>query len=68
MKNQKWTLTENKCQSFQLDDYPNLIHIIKTGFPNKYILVREDLPEHMLGITDIDTKEFFENKYNIKLD
>lgn len=53
--------------SFQLGDEPELIHVIKTGFANKYMVVHEDAYEHMLGKVDFHTKEEVESKYGISI-
>jgi len=56
------------CRTFQLGNDPEIIHIIKTGFENKYIVVYEDAFEVSLGKTEILTKEELERKYDILFD
>lgn len=60
-----------KIETFQLvfddNEEPELIHIIKTGFKNRYIVVFEDAYEIMLGYTVILEKEQIEKDFGIKL-
>lgn len=59
MKNeskQNWHEYQSKVQSFHYDNEPELIHIIKTGSPNTYILVYEDGYQLDTGKTEILTK------------
>jgi hypothetical protein len=52
----------HSMRTFQLGDEPEVIHIIKTGFEDKYIVTWEDAYELMIGNTQILTKE--EIKHN----
>jgi hypothetical protein len=54
-------------KTFQLGDEPEVIHIIKTGFPNLYILTWEDAYEMMLGKIELLSKEEIETKFKITL-
>jgi len=65
----KWEELEgDRCRTFQLGEEPEVIHVIKTGFKDKYIIVNEDAYEISLGKTEIMTKEEVEIKYKIELD
>ena len=50
-----------------ISDETEIIHIIKTGFQDKYIVVFEDAFERSLGETIIGTKEEIEQKFNIEI-
>ena len=64
----KWKeIKPAKTRTFQLGDEPELIHIIKTGFYNRYIVAYEDAYELVLGKTEIYTKEEIESKFKIQL-
>lgn len=52
---------------FQLEEEPEIIHIIQTGFKGKYLIVFEDAYELTLGKTEFLTKEEIETKFKIKL-
>ena len=56
-----------QCQTFQYGDDPDLIHVIKTGFDDRYIVVFEDAYEMVLGQTEILNKDEVEIKFKIKL-
>lgn len=65
---QKWNeVKSSKMWTFQLGDHPELIHIIKTGFRDLYIVVHEDAYELHLGKTHIWNKQKVEETFNIKL-
>lgn len=64
-----WKFKEIKSpqiKSFQWGDEPEVIHIIKTGFEDKYILVWEDAYEAMLGKTEILTRKQIKEKFNVE--
>ena len=64
------TWEEIKCTNvrmFQFGDYPEMIYIIKTGFKDKYLVVREDAYELNLGDTKIMTKAKIERIYGVDL-
>ena len=62
-----WYEYKSKVQSFHYDNEPELIHVIKTGSPNTYILVYEDGYQLDTGKTEILTKENIESRFNITL-
>ena len=66
-KESNWIEIETKKWTFQYLDEPELIHIIKTGFKNKYMLVWEDAYEISIGKVEFHSKESIEDKYNIEL-
>ena len=63
-----WNELENRTRTFQLENEPELIHIIKTGFENTYFVVFED----GYGIcNDMKVKSYTKNQikeiFNIEL-
>jgi hypothetical protein len=52
--------------AFQWGDEPEMIHIIQTGFRDRYLVVWEDAYEMVLGKTEILTREEIKNKFNIE--
>lgn len=64
-----WTeIRNNACKTFQAEDNePVLIHIIKTGFVDRYITVYEDAYDQTTGqIYQLTAQEIFE-KHGIQL-
>jgi len=62
-----WEKVSSNCESFQLGKEPEVIHVIKTGFRDKYMVVHEDAFETVLGKVDFQSKKEIEDKYKIKL-
>ena len=58
---------KSQCRTFHLQDEPELIHVIKTGFKDKYMVVYEDAFEVELGKVIFGTKVEIESKFNISL-
>jgi len=54
-------------RSFKYEGEPELIHIIETGFKNRYMVVFEDAYELVLGNVEFHTKEEIEQLFKIKL-
>jgi hypothetical protein len=52
---------------FQWGNEPELIHIIKTGFEDRYMVIWEDAYELHLGNVDHLSKQEIEEKFKIKL-
>ena len=66
MEANKWSkITNPKIVSYILDGEPYVIHIIKSGFENKYILVYENGLDNGNKMFD---KEDIEQEFNISLD
>jgi hypothetical protein len=63
----KWIKIPGKCLTFRLSDEPELIHIIKTGFEDRYLLVWEDAYELMLGKVEILSKKEMEERFQIDI-
>lgn len=65
----EWTQQESSRQvkEFIHEDQQEVIHVIKTGFEDKYIVVHEDCHEMVIGNTYVGSKEEVENKYKIEL-
>jgi DNA polymerase III delta subunit len=67
MKQLEWKEIKSTVQCFQLEGEPELIHVIKTGFNDHFMVVHEDAYEMMLGRVEFGTREQVEQKYKIKL-
>jgi hypothetical protein len=67
MEKIKWIENKNVTKTFRLGNEPELIHIIKTGFKDKYMVVYEDAYELNLGEVLYGTKLGIENEFNINL-
>ncbi len=65
----EWTPTElgRKITGFTHADNQEVIHVIKTGFEDVYIVVHEDCHEITIGNTYVGSKEEIETKYKITL-
>ncbi len=66
-KIEKWIEISNDVKTFRLGDAPELIHVIKTGFKDKYMVVWEDAYELNIGKVTFGTKVEIEEKYGIIL-
>jgi hypothetical protein len=58
---------KSNCKSFQWKDEPELIHVIKTGFNDRYMIVHEDAYELNLGKVEFMTKNEIKQIYKIDL-
>jgi len=67
MKTRNWYEYDSKVQSFHWNNEPELIHIIKSGSPNTYILVYEDAYQINTGKSEILSKEQIKERFNITL-
>lgn len=67
MENIKWIESDNVTKTFRLQDEPELIHIIKTGFRDKYMVVYEDAYELNIGKVIYGTKLEIESRFGITL-
>jgi hypothetical protein len=56
---------EYRC--FQWGTEPEIIHIIKTGFADRYMVIWEDAYELHLGNVDFLSKKQIEEKFKITL-
>ena len=63
----KWVEINSEVKTFMFGDEPELIHVIKTGFEDKYMVVWEDAYELNIGKTTFGTKAEIQEKYNIIL-
>lgn len=52
---------------FQLEEEPEIIHVVETGFKGKYLVIYEDAYELSLGKTQFLSKDEIENTFKIKL-
>jgi hypothetical protein len=62
-----WKEIKSTAQCFQLGDEPELIHIIKTGFQDMYMVVHEDAYQYSMGKVEFGTKKDVEVRYKIKI-
>lgn len=62
-----WKEIKSTSQCFQLGDEPELIHIIKTGFQDMYMVVHEDAYQYSMGKVEFGTKKDVEVRYKIKI-
>lgn len=63
-----WEERKREVKSFQLSDDPEFIHIIKTGFVDRYYVVFEDAYEICNGMqVESYTKKQVKEKFNIDL-
>ena len=58
---------ESPCRTFQWKGEPELIHVIKTGFRNRYMIVHEDAYEYSLGTVEFMSKERIKEIYKIEI-
>ena len=67
MKEEMCSMKEIKspCRTFQFGEDPELIHVIKTGFKNRYMVVHEDAYEFLLGKVEFRTREEIKKVYGI---
>jgi len=65
----EWTPSElgRKVTGFAHKNQQEVIHVIKTGFEDTYIVVHEDCHEMEIGKTFVGSKKEVEYEYNIKL-
>jgi hypothetical protein len=56
---------KSQCRTFQFGEDPELIHVIKTGFKNRYMVVHEDAYEFLLGKVEFRTREEIKKVYGI---
>lgn len=67
MSEPAWIKTNNVTTTFKLRDEPVLIHVIKTGFENKYMIVYEDAYDLNTGKVEFKTKEELHAEYGIEI-
>lgn len=62
-----WKEIKSKTWSFQFGEEPELIHVIETGFKDRYMVIHEDAYELDLGKVEFFNKVELESKFKIKL-
>ena len=67
MEKLKWVESGNVTKTFRLEDEPELIHVIKTGFKDKYMVVYEDAYGLNIGKVTYGTKAEIEGRFGITL-
>jgi hypothetical protein len=60
-------IKHHEIRTFQFQDEPEIIHIIKSGIEGKYIIIYEDAYELTNGLIEFKTKEEIKTKFNIDL-
>lgn len=61
-------IKSNKMVTYQLDEHPELIHIIKSGHQNTYFVIYDDAYELLSGKIFVYSKEKIEEIFDIKLE
>ena len=61
-------MCNKRYRSFEQDGEPVLVHIIKTGFKDVYMVVWEDAYELMLGHCQLMNKKEIKDKLDIEID
>lgn len=62
-----WNQIKSNTKTFQFGQEPELIHIIKTGHQNQYIIAYEDAYEYTTGVCELLTSEEVLQKFGIDL-
>lgn len=63
-----WKEINSNIKTFQFGEEPEIIHIIKTGHKNLYIVVHDDAYQYFTGRTELCSKEEIKNKFSIDID
>ena len=64
-----WRLIGKEVKTYQFEQEPELIHVIKTGFVDRYFVVYEDAYEICNGmVVESLTKEGLMIKFGIDID
>lgn len=63
----KWIEIKSLVKTFNLKDEPELIHIIKTGYRDEYMIVYEDAHNLNTGKVEFANKKQIKDKYGIDL-
>ena len=63
-----WTTCKSLVQSFYESEAGDIVmHVIKTGFDNKYYIVFDDACEQISDTLHIDNRENIERLYGVKI-
>tara|TARA_R110000772_G_C13310332_1_gene440567 strand:- start:6132 stop:6329 length:198 start_codon:yes stop_codon:yes gene_type:complete len=62
-----WIEHKSTVKSFKYGEDPELIHVIKTGFKDRYMVVHEDAYDLHTGKVFQGSKAEIEEKFKIKL-
>jgi hypothetical protein len=65
---EKWVEIKSSVRCFQLADEPELIHVIKTGFRDHYMVVHEDAYEVCIGKVEFHNSVTLKEKYGISIE
>jgi len=64
----KWIhISDNRCLTFQLGEEPEVIHVIKTGFRDRYMVVHEDAYELSLGHVEFCTEKELNEEFKVDI-
>ena len=63
----EWIEMRSPTRTYILGDEPELIHVIKTGFKDRYMVVWEDAYELNIGKVEYHTSNSLEVTYGIKI-
>lgn len=64
---QYWKKVNSKLATYQADEDPELIHIIKTGFDDMYIIVYEDAYGLTLGNIIMKSSQEIKDRFGIDI-
>mgnify|MGYP006275440781 FL=1 len=66
----KWKIVHSSRYkgTYQFAEDPEMIHILRTGFHGRYLIVWEDAYELVMGKTEVLTKKEIKDKFNIDLE
>ena len=67
MEKANWLPSKNRTESFYLQEEPEMMHVIKTGFKDRYMVVYEDAYDQHTGQVITGTKAEIEEMYSITL-
>jgi len=62
-----WKKFNAIVKSFKLEDEPEVIHVIKTGFKDKYMVASDNAYQIDTHKVEFGTKKEIEDKFKIKL-
>lgn len=62
-----WNQIKSNTRTFQFGEEPELIHIIKTGQKDQYIIAYEDAYEYLNGKSELLSAEGVMDKFGIDL-
>lgn len=67
VRTETWVDHFSRHQSFLCDQFPEVIHVIKTGWNDTYLLIRENPYGIKMSNLEIVSKSQIEKMFNVKL-